>query len=91
MPTHGDTPVTTPIKNDIISTYNNMIADILLAFLVANALFWGLASHSKHCALVPGSKCLPHWAHLSFGIACFFGAVYVAQQGYVMHLFSAKQ
>ena len=91
--THDDTPVPTQmvIQNYIIFTYNKMIADILLAFLVTNALFWSLASHGKHCALIPGSKCVPHWAHIGFGIACFFCAVYVAQRGYVQHVFGAKK
>lgn len=65
-----------------------MIIEAIIALLAANALFWGLASHSKHCAIVPGSKCAPHWVHIGFGIACFFAAVYVAQRGYVHALLS---
>ena len=91
MPAQGDIPVPTPMTIYIISMYHKMIANILLAFLVANALFWGLASHSKHCTLVPASKCAPHWVHIGVGIGCFFGAVYVAQRGYVQHLFIAKK
>ena len=63
----------------------------LVIFFALNALFWGLASHSKHCAIVPGSKCLPHWAHIGIGFACFALAVFFAQRGYIEYLLGVSK
>ena len=65
--------------------------NILLAFLLTNAIFWGLFSHSSHCELVNsfnkllGSslKCPSHTIHLVMGIVFFVLAVYIAQKKYV--------
>ena len=62
----------------------------LLAFLAANALFWGLFPHASHCVLVamlaPGITCPPHWIHLSMGIIFYLAAIYVAQRDYIKYL-----
>lgn len=46
----------------------------LLAFLLVNAVFWGLAPHAIHCKvsgyLFMGLPCIPHWIHQSIGAAC---------------------
>ena len=62
----------------------------LLAFLAANALFWGLFPHASHCALVttlaPGITCPPHWIHLTMGLVSYLAAIYVAQRDYIKYL-----
>jgi len=59
---------------------------ILVAFLLVNALFWGLANHSQHCALADavgmGADCPPHYIHLMMGLAFFCATVYVQQKPY---------
>ena len=65
--------------------------NILLAFLLTNAIFWGLFSHSSHCELLNSFnkllsmniKCPQHWVHLLMGIVFFVLAVYIAQKKYV--------
>ena len=59
---------------------------LLTGFLLLNAVFWGLFSHSVHCnvAASAGLKdCPPHWVHLAIGVAAFLGAVVSAQWGYL--------
>ena len=61
---------------------------LVLAFLVTNALFWGLFPHSAHCQVVSqfnkllgmSIKCPSHKVHLSMGILFFIITVYVAQK-----------
>ena len=57
-----------------------MWKNILIAFLAVNAIFWGLFSHSAHCAVASlvTKYCLPHTVHVSIGIVCFAIAVLVA-------------
>lgn len=46
----------------------------LVAVLVLNALFWGLASHASHCNLGAAlglASCVPHAVHVSIGVASF--------------------
>lgn len=64
---------------------------ILLAFLITNALFWGLFPHSAHCRVLNdfnkmlsmNIKCPQHWVHLLMGLVFFGLAVYVAQKTYL--------
>ena len=61
---------------------------ILLAFLITNALFWGLFPHSAHCKVLNDLskmvnmtiKCPSHLVHLVSGVVFFLAAVYVAQK-----------
>lgn len=64
---------------------------LLVAFLLVNALFWGLASHSQHCSFVEmfgmsRSNCPPHYVHLTMGVLFYLGAVYVQQKDYLDNL-----
>lgn len=55
---------------------------ILVVFLAANALFWGLFPHTLHCQFVAklGLKsCPPHYVHLIMGVTFFLLALGVAQ------------
>ena len=61
--------------------YNN----ILVVFLVLNALFWGLFPHSTHCnavAHIMGGACPSHTIHITLGVAMFLLAVYYTQRNY---------
>ena len=59
---------------------------VVVVLLVLNALFWGLASHQRHCMLVPFDECPPHWVHVYvMGMGSFFAATYVAQNGFVTY------
>jgi len=61
---------------------------LLLAFLVTNALFWGLFPHSAHCQVVSeinkliGTKvkCPEHIFHLITGLVFYLLSVFVAQK-----------
>jgi hypothetical protein len=57
-----------------------IIKSLIVAFLLVNALFWGLATHGAHCRL--GSSlgiryCVQHKYHMVFGILAFVAAVFV--------------
>ena len=64
-----------------------MMKMLLVLFLLANALFWGLAAHSQHCSLagvfgMTAANCPPHYVHLMMGLAFFGATVYVQQKSY---------
>jgi len=59
--------------------------ELLVALLVANALFWSLMPHSMHCEFVSNftnMKCPPHICHISFGVLSFILAIILAQKEY---------
>tara|TARA_Y100000389_G_scaffold203816_1_gene253601 strand:- start:1094 stop:1312 length:219 start_codon:yes stop_codon:yes gene_type:complete len=64
---------------------------ILLAFLITNALFWGLFPHSAHCRVLDdfnkmlgmSIKCPTHAVHLMMGVVFFALSVYIAQKDYL--------
>jgi len=60
-----------------------LLKKTLILFLVANALFWGLATHAQHCNLAAmfGMKsCPPHWVHVYvMGLGSFLLALYLRQ------------
>jgi len=61
-----------------------MFKFILILFFIANALFWGFASHRQHCGLVSSlfnvNKCAPHWIHVYvMGLGSFIIALYLRQ------------
>ncbi len=60
---------------------NSILKNIILVFLIINALFWGLFEHTSHCQVMSyvTDKCLPHYIHLIIGIVCFIGAIYLKQ------------
>lgn len=67
----------------------DFVKQLLVGFLVVNAVFWGLFSHGTHCeaAALAGIKvCPPHWMHIGLGIGSFLGAVAVAQWDYLIRL-----
>ena len=61
---------------------------VLLAFLVANALFWGLFPHGTHCQVVSKLsnilnmeiECPEHKVHLMMGIIFYVLSVYFVQK-----------
>ena len=57
-----------------------MWKNTLVAFLAINAVFWGLFSHSDHCAVASlvTNSCLPHQIHVTIGLLCFASAVLIA-------------
>ena len=66
----------------------NLLVQILVLFLLLNALFWGFASHKQHCKVAASfgmKKCPPHWIHVYVvGLGSFIAALYL-QQGTAMH------
>ena len=60
-----------------------MLRKVTILFLVVNALFWGLATHSQHCnlaAMFGMKKCPPHWVHVwVMGLGSFILALYLRQ------------
>ena len=58
---------------------------LVIAFLLANAIFWGLYPHSMHCsvaAMMGVKKCPPHWIHVYvMGLGSFILALYIKQGG----------
>lgn len=68
-----------------------MLKQLLVLFLLLNALFWGLASHKNHCNLAKmllgakPSQCPPHWVHVYvMGLGSFIATLYLVQ-GNAMH------
>ena len=59
--------------------------DFTIVFLVMNALFWGLASHSTHCEISNtfGIKCGPHYIHLLMGLVFFILSIYIKHKSYI--------
>lgn len=59
------------------------LKSLLVLLLIANALFWGLASHHQHCALASKfgmKKCPPHWIHVYvMGLGSFVLALFLSQ------------
>jgi len=63
-----------------------IIYNIIVIFLIINALFWSLFTHKQHCKLAEmfGIKqCPPHWLHISFGIVFFILAIIIQQRNYI--------
>ena len=64
-----------------------MLVSLALAFLLANAVFWGLACHKTHCALVaaisPSIPCPSHWVHLAMGVGFYVASVVLAQRKFL--------
>jgi len=62
---------------------NEYIYNILVVLLVINGLFWSLATHSQHCALVKYfkiSKCPGHEIHILIGIISLLIAILIKQR-----------
>ncbi len=61
---------------------------IILTFLIANALFWGLFPHNAHCLLIENMnkllnmkiKCPEHKIHLFMGLLFYIASVYYSQK-----------
>ena len=69
--------------------------NFITAFLVINAIFWGLFPHKEHCAFVSKfgiemSQCPPHYVHLLMGLAFYAGSVYYVQFDYINGLLKKK-
>ena len=64
---------------------NCLLKNLLVVFLVVNALFWGLMSHKVHCDFVAlfSNTCPSHTVHLVMGLIAFVLAVIVAQYDYI--------
>ena len=60
-----------------------MIKQLVVLFLVGNAIFWGLATHTQHCgfaAMFGIKECPPHWVHVYvMGLGSFLLALYLRQ------------
>jgi hypothetical protein len=60
-----------------------MLKQLLVVFLLVNALFWGLASHKQHCKVASKfgmKKCPPHWIHVYvMGLGSFLLTLYLVQ------------
>jgi len=59
------------------------IYNILVFLLVINGLFWSLATHSQHCALVKYfkiSKCPGHEIHILMGVVSLLIAIVIKQR-----------
>lgn len=62
--------------------------NLLLTFLITNALFWGLFSHNAHCLFLENFNkffrininCPPHHIHLLMGVVFYLVSVYIAQK-----------
>lgn len=61
----------------------DILYDILVIFLVLNAIFWSLGAHSQHChvaSLMGFKDCPSHSLHISFGVLSFLLAVVISQR-----------
>lgn len=59
----------------MLAKFNMM--NVVIGLFLVNALFWGLGSHSQHCALANkvGVRCLSHNIHLMMGVVFFLGTM----------------
>jgi len=65
-----------------------ILYNIIVIFLVINALFWSLCTHHNHCMIAEMFRikhCPPHWLHISFGIVFFILAVVIQQRNYIFN------
>ena len=66
-----------------IILYYIMFSNLLFVFFLANAIFWGFATHGQHCLLAAKmgiTKCPPHWIHVYvMGLGSFIAALYLKQ------------
>ena len=57
--------------------------NLLVAFFLINAVFWGLMPHSTHCEFVSKlgiTTCPPHYIHVYIlGLGSFIMALYLLQ------------
>lgn len=63
-----------------------MLYNIIVIFLVINALFWSLFTHKQHCELAKMfgmTQCPPHWLHINLGIVFFILAIVIQQRTYI--------
>lgn len=68
--------------------------EIIVVFLIVNAIFWGLMPHSLHCQLVAkftSAQCPPHIFHILFGIICFILAAILSQDEYASEVYKTLQ
>ena len=72
--------------------FKNILKNALIAFLVVNAVFWGLFSHTNHCkvaSMIGLATCPPHWIHVwIMGLGSFVLALYISQGD--AHFFKKK-
>ena len=67
---------------------NEQCKYLLLAFLITNALFWGLFPHETHCKVVSQIskvvnmkiECPEHRVHLVMGIIFYVLSIYLVQK-----------
>jgi len=65
------------------------LLNALIAFLIANAIFWGLFPHVAHCKIVAKlgiTECPPHWIHLLLGLIAYLTAVWLKNSTYIKRL-----
>ena len=64
---------------------NRFLKGAIVAFLVINALFWGLFPHSVHCQFVKMmgmANCPSHIIHVTGAMLSFIIAVLIQQWGF---------
>tara|TARA_B100000902_G_C26462344_1_gene506068 strand:+ start:92 stop:316 length:225 start_codon:yes stop_codon:yes gene_type:complete len=67
---------------------DNFKENLILGFLILNALFWGLFPHSSHCKVMDAInnfigmdiKCPSHKVHLLMGFIFYALSVYYTQK-----------
>jgi len=68
---------------------DDTLLNALIAFLICNAVFWGLFSHASHCKLIANfgiTECPQHWVHLLMGLIAYLSAVWLKQTTYLKTL-----
>ena len=64
------------------------LKNLILTFLIANSLFWGLFPHEAHCLVINyfnrlskmNIKCSTHKVHIIMGICFYIVTVFYAQK-----------
>ena len=65
------------------------LTNIVIAFLIVNAIFWGLFPHTAHCKFVANfgiTECPQHWVHLLTGLIAYLSAVWLKNSTYIKRL-----
>lgn len=63
-----------------------VLYNIIVIFLLLNAIFWSLFTHKQHCEIARMfgiQQCPSHWIHITFGIVCFILAILIKQRNYI--------
>tara|TARA_B100000575_G_scaffold252443_1_gene220428 strand:+ start:4237 stop:4578 length:342 start_codon:yes stop_codon:yes gene_type:complete len=64
--------------------------ELLIIFLIINAIFWGMFSHDTHtkfCTEILNRECPDHMTLICLSLLCFIVAIFIAQRDFFQRMF----